>query len=249
MDLRDRAWTESRRRLAAGFHPPLKLHVKEDRRGSRIGPIVASRSPRVFSAQFHLLLVTSQLEDAEARHRQAEAEGHRLRAWRAARELDRLWDAVESQRRLLEPPAWRVADPHPSRTGLEPEELLHARLQGYVQFEPRSETLSPPARAVTAAVAAAPVLAPVPEPVAPAPLAPAPVVPDPVVPDVEEQPRERRSWTPRLQELFAVGSLVAIAVSAAEIAANGIGQRPGLIAAELCALAFSPFAILLGSDR
>ena len=194
---------------------------------------MASRSPRVFSAQFHLLLVTSQLEDAEERHRQAEAEGHRFRAWRTARDLDRLWDAVESQRRLLEPPAWRVADPHPSRTGLEPEELLHSRLQSYVHFEPRPEGLVP------IPVVAAPVV------VVPAP-PPASRRPPPAA--VEELGR-RRSWTPRLQELFAVGSLISIAVSAAEIAANGIGQRPGLIAAELCALAFSPFAILLGSNR
>jgi hypothetical protein len=192
---------------------------------------VASRSPRVFSAQFHLLLVTSQLEEAEERHRQAEAEGHRFRAWRAARDLDRLWDAVESQRRLLEPPAWRVADPHPSRTGLEPAELLHSRLQSYVQFEPRPEGLVP------VPVVAAPVV------VVPAP----PSVPAPAA--AVEELGKRRSWAPSLQELFAVGSLISIAVSAAEIAANGIGQRPGLIAAELCALAFAPFAILLGSDR
>ena len=192
---------------------------------------MASRSPRVFSAQFHLLLVTSQLEEAEARHREAEAEGHRFRAWRAARDLNRLWDAVESQRRLLEPPAWRVADPHPSRTGLEPEELLHSRLQSYVHFDPRPEGLVP------VPVVAAPVV------VVPAP----PSIPASAT--AVEQLGERRSWTPRLQELFVVASLISIAVSAAEIAANGIGQRPGLIAAELCALAFAPFAILLGSDR
>jgi hypothetical protein len=207
----------------------MKSHVKEEGLDSRIGPTVASRSPRVFSAQFHLLLVTSQLEEAEERHRVAEAEGHRLRAWRAARDLDRLWDAVESQRRLLEPPAWRVADPHPSRTGLEPEELLHSRLQGYVQFEPRPEGLVP-----------------VPAVAAPVVVVPASV---PASAAAVEELGERRAWTPRLQQLFAVGSLVAIAVSAAEIAANGIGQRPGLIAAELCALALSPFAILLGTDR
>jgi hypothetical protein len=192
---------------------------------------VASRSPRVFSAQFQLLLATSQLEEAEERHREAEAGGHRLRAWRAARDLDRLWDVVESQRRLLEPPAWRVADPHPSRTGLEPEELLHPRLQGYVQFEPRPEGLVP-VPAVAAPVVVVPAPASVPAPAA-----------------AVEELGERRAWTPRLQQLFAVGSLVAIAISAAEIAANGIGQRPGLIAAELCALALSPFAILLGTDR
>lgn len=192
---------------------------------------MASRSPRVFSAQFQLLLVTSQLEEAEERHREAEAGGHRLRAWRAARDLDRLWDVVESQRRLLEPPAWRVADTHPSRTGLEPEELLHPRLQGYVQFEPRPEGLVP-VPAVAAPVVVVPAPASVPAPAA-----------------AVEELGERRAWTPRLQQLFAVGSLVAIAISAAEIAANGIGQRPGLIAAELCALALSPFAILLGTDR
>lgn len=111
---------------------------------------MASRSPRVFNAQFHLLLVTSQLEDSEARLNAAAAEGHRLRAWRAAREVDRLWDAVESQRRRLVQPAWRLADPRPRPTGLEPQELLHARLQGYVHAEPGAGA----AAAVRAVVAA-----------------------------------------------------------------------------------------------
>ena len=97
---------------------------------------MASRSPRVFSAQFHLLLVTAQLEESEARLEEAIAGGHRLRAWRAARDVDRLWDAVESQRRRLALPAWRLADPRPRRTGLEPRELLHSRLQGYVVATP-----------------------------------------------------------------------------------------------------------------
>lgn len=170
---------------------------------------VASRSPRVFNAQFHLLLVTSQLEETNARLNEAAAGGHRLRAWRAARELDRLWDAVDSQRRRLEQPAWRLADPRPRATGLEPEELLHARLQGYV----RSETKPGPATVVRA-VAAAP----------------------------SALPR-------RLQEVLAVACLVSIAVTVAELAARGISQRPSLIAAELCALVFAPFAILLGSGR
>jgi hypothetical protein len=178
---------------------------------------VASRSPRVFSAQFHLLLVTSQLEAAEARHREAEAEGRHRQARRAAKELDRLWDSVEEQRRRLEPPAWRLNDAHPRPTGLEPRELLHSRLQSYVHFEPRPE----------------PVL-----------VANAPVVAPPPVALPETSPLVQR-----LQELFAVLCLIAIAVSVAEIAAGGITQRPALIAAELCALVLAPFAILLGSSR
>lgn len=169
---------------------------------------MASRSPRVFNAQFHLLLVTSQLEETEARRTEASEGGHSLRAWRAAREVDRLWEAVESQRRRLEQPAWRLADPRPRRTGLEPAELLHSRLQSYVQPEP------------AAAAAAVRVAAAVPG-----------------------------MLLHRLQRVFAVACLVAIAVTVAEIAARGIGQRPSLIAAELCALVLAPFAVLLGSDR
>jgi hypothetical protein len=171
---------------------------------------VASRSPRVFNAQFHLLLVTAQLEETEARLNKATEGGHRLRAWRAARDVDRLWDAVESQRRRLEPPAWRLADSRPRRTGLEPAELLHARLQGYIH----AEAVATPAVAVVRAVAAVPGMLP-----------------------------------RRLQKVFAVACLIAIAVTVAEIAAHGIGQRPSLIAAELCALVLAPFAVLLGSDR
>lgn len=178
---------------------------------------MGSRSPRVFNAQFHLLLVTSQLEEVEARHREAEAEGRHRQARRAARELDRLWDSVEEQRRRLEPPAWRLNDARPRRTGLEPQELLHSRLKSYVHFEPRPE----------------PVL-----------VANAPVVAPPPVELPEVGPLVRR-----LQALFAVACLIAIAVSVAELAAGGITQRPGLIAAEVCALAFAPFAILLGSSR
>jgi hypothetical protein len=170
---------------------------------------MASRSPRVFNAQFNLLLVTSQLEQSEARLNEATAEGRRLRAWRAAREVDRLWDAVDSQRRRLVQPAWRQADPHPRPTGLEPRELLHSRLQSYV----RSETVPQRAPAETRAVAAPGSL-----------------------------PR-------RVHEAFAVGSLAAIAVTAAEIAASGISQRPSLIVAEVVALVLAPFAILLGSSR
>jgi hypothetical protein len=116
---------------------------------------VASRSPRVFNAQFHLLLVTSQLEETETRLNEASEGGHRLRAWRAAREVDRLWDAVDSQRRKLEPPAWRLADPRPRRTGLEPAELLHSRLQGYIHSEPSGS-----AAAAVRAVAAVPGMLP-----------------------------------------------------------------------------------------
>lgn len=171
---------------------------------------MASRSPRVFNAQFHLLLVTSQLEETEARLSEATEGGHRLRAWRAARDVQHLWDAVESQRRRLEPPAWRLADSRPRRTGLEPAELLHARLQGYLHSEP----VTAPAVAAARAVAAVPGLLP-----------------------------------RRLQRLFAAACLLAIAVTIAEIAARGIGQRPSLIAAEVCALVLAPFAILLGTDR
>ena len=175
---------------------------------------MASRSPRVFNAQFHLLLVTSQLEESEARLNAAAA-GHRLRAWRAAREVDRLWDAVESQRRRLVQPAWRLADPRPRRTGLEPRELLHSRLQGYVLAGPVAGPGRPGAADAAPGAAAA----------APGTL-----------------PR-------RLREAFAVGCLVSIAATVAEIAAHGISQRPSLIAAELCALVLAPFAILMGSDR
>ena len=165
---------------------------------------MASRSPRVFNAQFHLLLVTSQLEETEARFSEATEGGHRLRAWRAARDVERLWDAVETQRRRLEPPAWRLADSRPRRTGLEPAELLHARLQGYVHSEP-----------VTA-----PGLAAVP-----------------------------RLLPRRLQRVFAAACLLAIVVTVVEIATRGIGQRPSLIAAELCALVLAPLAVLLSTDR
>jgi hypothetical protein len=171
---------------------------------------VASRSPRVFNAQFHLLLVTSQLEETEARLSEATEGGHRLRAWRAARDVERLWDAVETQRRRLEPPAWRLADSRPRRTGLEPAELLHARLQGYVHPEP----VTAPGVAAVRAVAAVPRLLP-----------------------------------RRLQRVFAAACLLAIVVTVVEIATRGIGQRPSLIAAELCALVLAPFAVLLGTDR
>ena len=53
----------------------------------------------------------------------------------------------------------------------------------------------------------------------------------------------------RLQRVLAAACLVAIAVTVAEIAMHGIGQRPSLIAAELCALVLAPFAVLLGTDR
>ncbi len=171
---------------------------------------MASRSPRVFNAQFHLLLVTAQLEETEARLTEATEGGHRLRAWRAARDVDRLWDAIESQRRRLEPPAWRLADSRPRRTGLEPAELLHARLQGYISAEP----VASPAVAAVRAVAGVPGMLP-----------------------------------RRLQRVLAAACLVAIAVTVAEIAMHGIGQRPSLIAAELCALVLAPFAVLLGTDR
>ena len=111
----------------------------------------------------------------------------------------------------LEPPAWRLADPRPRRTGLEPAELLHSRLQGYVHSEPRGGGA---AAAAVRAVAAAPGMLP-----------------------------------RRVQLVFAVACLLAIAVTVAEIAARGIGQRPSLIAAELCALILAPFAVLLGSNR
>jgi hypothetical protein len=172
---------------------------------------VASRSPRVFSAQFHLLLVTAQLEESEARLEEAVAGGHRLRAWRAARDVDRLWEAVESQRRRLAQPAWRLADPRPRRTGLEPRELLHSRLQGYVLAGPAAGSRRP---TTAGGERAAPGIVP-----------------------------------RRLRDAFAVGCLASVAVTAAEIAARGIGQRPSLIAAELCALVLAPFAILMGSDR
>ena len=99
----------------------------------------------------HLLLVTAQLEETEARLTEATEGGHRLRAWRAARDVDRLWDAIESQRRRLEPPAWRLADSRPRRTGLEPAELLHARLQGYISR--RAGRFSPAVAAVRAVAA------------------------------------------------------------------------------------------------
>ena len=172
---------------------------------------MASRSPRVFNAQFNLLLVTSQLEETEARLNEATEGGHRLRAWRAARDVDRLWDVIEAQRRRLEPPAWRLTDPRPRRTGLEPAELLHARLEGYVHSE---STAGATAVAAVRAVAAVPGMLP-----------------------------------RRLQRVFAAACLLAIAVTIAEIAARGIGQRPSLILAELCALVLAPFAVLLGSDR
>jgi hypothetical protein len=53
----------------------------------------------------------------------------------------------------------------------------------------------------------------------------------------------------RLQRVFAAACLLAIAVTVAEIAARGIGQRPSLIAGEVLALVLAPFAVLLGSDR
>ena len=107
-------------------------------------------------------------------------------------------------------PAWRLADSRPRPTGLEPEELLHARLQGYIHAE--STGWCPAVAAVRAAAAQPGIL-----------------------------PR-------RLQE-SAGACLLAIAVTVGEIAAFGIGQRPSLIAAELCALVLAPFAILLGSSR
>jgi hypothetical protein len=90
----------------------------------------------VFRAQFRLLLVTSQLEVAELRLGEAVDLGRRLRAWRVRREVQRLWDAVESERLRLAPPAWRQADPRTPPTGLRPRELLHPRLRPYVQFDP-----------------------------------------------------------------------------------------------------------------
>ena len=134
VDLAELPGSQSRRGHAA-MKPRHQAPVAR-RIAALLEPVpMASRSPRVFNAQFHLLLVTSQLERSEARLNEAAAEGHRLRAWRAARDVDRLWDAVEEQRRRLVQPAWRLADPRPRPTGLEPRELLHSRLQGYVRSD------------------------------------------------------------------------------------------------------------------
>ena len=114
-------------------------------------------------------------------------------------------------------------------TGLEPEELLHSRLQGYVQFEPRPEGLVP-VPAVAAPVVVVPAPASVPAPAA-----------------AVEELGERRAWTPRLQQLFAVGSLVAIADQRGRD--RGQRHRPAAGADRRRALraGLSPFAILLGS--
>ncbi len=97
---------------------------------------MASRSPRLFRAQLRLLLVTSQLEVAEARLGEQVDQGRRLRAWRLRREVHRLWDAVERERVRLAPPVWRQVDPRIPQPGLRAHELLHPRLRPYVQFDP-----------------------------------------------------------------------------------------------------------------
>jgi hypothetical protein len=157
----------------------------------------------VFQAQFRLMIVTSQLEAAEAQLEEAVEVGRRLRAWRLRRVVERLWDAVEAERRLLAPPPWRQAEPWIPQPGLGAPELLHSRLRPYVVFDPESRQRE--------------------------------------LPYGDELAAARLG----LAGLATVGSLTAIAVSAAEIAARGISDRPSLVVAELCAIVLSPAAIAL----
>ena len=129
----------------------------------------------------------------------------------AARDVDRLWDDIEAQRRRLGQPAWRLTDLAPPAD--------RARAAGAAALAPAG---LPPGRAPCRAVRP---------------------------PSAVRRPPSRSSSARHLQECVAAACLLSIAVTVGEIAALGIGQRPSLIVAELCALVLAPFAILLGSVR
>ena len=215
---------------------------------------MAYRSTRVFRSQYELLLAIALLERAESRL----AVSGGLRRRRTEREIDRLTGTIELHRgELSRPEWWRLPGT------VEPVDLLE-RLRPYAP-EP-AQNGGPVARAHVVdrllpythrpVAPAAPVEAPA--------AAPADIAPDQRPAPVEEPAQEAVpvaaseadtasrpqvgpgvSSRPRLATVATAGSIVAVLVSGAEIAAYGISDRPSLIAAEACALILAPAAVAL----
>jgi hypothetical protein len=118
---------------------------------------VAYRSRRVFRAQFQLLVEATLLEHAEARLEAESEAGHRLRARRARRDVERLRLAVELDRHDLARRTFRgtgVHRPNPAHAAL--EDVL-PRLRPYIGLElgaagsPPAAVVRPPSPALVAA--------------------------------------------------------------------------------------------------
>ena len=216
---------------------------------------MAHRSTRVFRSQYELLLALTLLERAESRL--AGAGG--LRRRRAEREIDRLTSTIELHRgELSRPEWWRLPGT------VEPVDLLE-RLRPYAPEAARRGGPVAPGHVVDRLLPYThrPV-APVASVEAP-PAAPAGGEPDLRPAPVEEPAAEEAAPVsaseadtaaraqiepgvgsrPRLATAATAGSIVAILVSGAEIAAYGISDRPSLIAAEACALILAPAAVAL----
>jgi len=101
------------------------------------------RTGRFFQAQFQLLVMLNLLDQAQSRLMAESSAGHRLRTWRARRQVIQLRNAVDRQR--FDVAEWRPAS-------LKEEELL-ARLRPVLAV-PLPETLAPPRATLSSHVVA-----------------------------------------------------------------------------------------------
>jgi hypothetical protein len=107
---------------------------------------VAYRTRRAFRAQFNLLLISSRLQQAEARLEAERDVGNPLRAWRARRDVERLTHALEAARRTLTGREIVTEDGQSIRLGQLADGDRLASVSSHVPLRPVEHGPPPPAR-------------------------------------------------------------------------------------------------------